>query len=184
MITDEMVTPVGKTLKPHGYKGDLKFDAYFESAVYSHPHIPFFAKIDNILVPFFVETIGGGSEGTTFIKFKDIDSDLDALMLAKKEIYALKSFLTDELGVTEEELEQAGEDVTGFRVVELEGERVLGVVDHMEEGVEYDYMAVRKTGEEALIYIPFIDEFVEEITEDEEGNGEIKVVLPDGFLEI
>lgn len=181
--------PVGRIFKPHGYKGEMNADIFYGPELFSDPETPFFVKIDNILVPFFVESIGGGTEGTSFLKLKGIDSDLEALTFNRKDLYALKSFVSSLFGVTEEELQLAAEDFRGYEVCDSYDRETIGVVEGVEEGVEYDYLEVRREDGETL-YIPFIDEFVESVVESSEGTdtpekrGKIYVNLPDGFLEI
>lgn len=184
MITEDMVIPVGKIKKPHGYKGELGIEVFFERNLFDDPLTPFFVKIDNILVPFFVDSIKGGAKGVAFIKFKDVDSDAEASVFSKKDIYALKTFLTETLGLSEEELEQEEDDLIGFQVRDVESGEVIGNVIDIFEGVEYDYLVIRKEGEEQTREIPLIDEFIDEIIEDSESTGEIRVSLPSGFLEI
>lgn len=185
MITDEMVAPVGRLFKPHGYKGEINFDALYEKNLYTVPGAALFIKIDNILVPFFVEKINGGASGTSFLKLKGIDSDLDALPLVRKEVYALKTFLVEQLEITEEELSIAVEGLNGFEVrTSEEPETAIGEVIDMEEGVEYDYLIVEDS-DGRTFHIPFIEEFIEEINEPSgDTKGYIIVSLPEGFLEI
>ena len=185
MITAEMITPIGHLFKPHGYKGELNADIIFDSSIFDDPETPFFVYIDNILVPFFVETIGGGQNNTSFIKFKNIDSDTEALVVAKRELYALKSFILENFEITEEELEFDSGALMGFEVIDLKSEEVIGIVEDIEEGVEYEYLVVRKLSDDSTVHIPFLDEFVKEILELEgSGAGKILVELPEGFLEI
>lgn len=185
MIKEESLTVVGKLKKPHGYKGAIGVDMDFEKEIFADPKTPFFIKIDNIFVPFWVETIGGGSNGMSFIKIKDIDSDADAAQLAKKELYAQKSFVAQLLGIEESELETGIDDIIGLPVVDDETSELIGVVEGIMEGIEYDYLQVKRKEGNATIEIPLIDEFIEEIKEDPDGvREEIRVVLPDGFMDI
>lgn len=184
MITADKVTAIGKLKKPHGYKGELGADIFYEKDIFEDSQTPFFIKIDNILVPFFVEGIGGGPYGTGFIKFKDVDSDADGAVLSKKDLYVLKSFMAEYLGVTEEELEAAHEDFSGYIVYELDSSSVIGRVEGIMEGIEYDYLIVEKENSQGTIEIPLVDEFISEIKDNPEGKGEIIVNLPSGFLEI
>lgn len=185
MITEDMVIPVGKIFKPHSYKGDMKVDLYYDPSLFQGERIPFFIKIDNILVPFFVERIGGGSAKGSFLKLKGVDSDKEAVKFAKKDVYALKSYFTDTLGLTEAEFADSAEQYLGYTVKDDSTGRSIGTVEGFEEGVEYDYMSVVTDGEKESVLIPFIDEFILEITEAEQGEkGIIHVDLPDGFLDI
>lgn len=185
MITDEMVVAVGRLFKPHSFRGEVNADILYGRELFADPNTPFFVKIDNILVPFFVETVGGGSNKTSFLKFRGIDSDSEASMVVNKELYALKSFVSEILGVSEEELEAGADDFAGFLVTDASNGVVIGEVEGIEEGVEYDYLLVKKQIDGETIHVPLIEEFVSEILEPSgESPGEITVTLPEGFLEI
>lgn len=186
MITDDMVVPVGRILKPHSYKGQLKVDIFYEKDIFNSADTPFFIKIDNILVPFFVESLGGGSNDMSFLKLNEVDSDSEAALFAGKEIFSLKSFLSESLGLPEDELALAPVEFLGFEVIDSASAESIGEVEGIEEGVEYDYLTVRRNGADRVIDIPFIDEFIEDIVPPESDleKGYIRVSLPEGFLDI
>lgn len=185
MITEESVVAAGKLFKPHSYKGELNIDIFYDKSIYENPKTPFFIKIDNILVPFFVERIGGGSSRSSFIKFKNVDSDSDASILANKELYILKSTLASLLNVKEEELEVPIDEYLGFKVIDMDTGDLLGEVVDFEEGREYDYMIIKRTDNDETLSIPFIEEFVSLLRETKgDAKGEFGVNLPEGFLEI
>lgn len=185
MITDDMVWPVGRIFKPHGYKGEMNVDLNLDKEALEVSKPAFFVKIDNILVPFFVEKAGGGASGTAFIKFKGVDSDKEAAKFDKKEMYVLKSWLSSTLGITEDEFEREANGLKGYEVLLKETGETLGTVSDVEEGVEYDYLVVTDPLGEKTFSIPFIEEFIEEI-EDPKGKepGRVTVELPEGFLDI
>ena len=186
MITQEMVLPVGRILKTHSFKGRLKVDIFYEKEIFYNPETPFFIKIDNILVPFFVDSIGGGSDNMSYLKLNDVNTDEEAASLVGKEIFALKSYLSQALGLSEEDLAVEPDDFLGFDVFDTASEDLIGEVVGIEEGVEYDYLSVRRPDSGDLLDIPFIDEFVDEIVEPESDRekGIIRVSLPEGFLDI
>lgn len=185
MIKEEKVIAIGKIFKPHGYKGEMNVDIYYDERLFEDRKTPFFIKIDNILVPFFVERIGGGPNGTSHIKFKSIDSDIEALRYAKKEIFTLKAVLASTYGLSEDEIKIEAEGLEGYVVKFSDKDEILGTVTGEEEGIEYDYLVVEAVNDKREIKIPIVDEFIEEITAPA-GNtkGIIKVNLPDGYLEI
>lgn len=184
MITEGMVIKAGRTFKPHGYKGALKAESEFGGELLRTPGTPVFFKIDNILVPFFVEELKEGASGGIFLKLEDLDSDADATEVANKDFYVLRSLLSSHLDLPEDVLDTLDNDMKGYRVTDVGSSELLGIVEEISEGVEYDYLLVkREDGSE--INIPIVDEFIFEI-EDASGDfpGEIKVGLPDGFLDI
>lgn len=184
MIAEDSLCKVGRIKKPHGYKGDLSVDIFYEKEIFTDQATPFFVKIDNISVPFFVETIRGGDSGRAFIKFKDVNSDEDASEFSKKDLYALKTFVSEVTGIEEEELDFDNSEFIGYEVTDAQTGETIGCVEDILEGKEYDYLSVRKEKDGTLLDIPAIEEFIEEITTNSTGKGEIKVTLPEGFLEI
>lgn len=180
-----MVSPVGKIFKPHGYKGEMNVELYYPADIFKNPDRPFFISVDNIIVPFFVQSIGGGTLIKSYLKLKGIDSDVEASEFAKKEIFALKSDLCGFLGISEEELERSAQGLEGFEVIDAESGNSLGVIEGMEEGVEYDYLLMKKQESGEVVHIPFVEDFIEEINEDgSEGKKFIVARLPEGFLDL
>lgn len=185
MIKEESVAPVARIFKPHGFKGELNLEISLDPEFFNNPKTPFFVKIDNIFVPFFVENISGGSRMRSYIKFKGINSDKEAEMLVNKTLYSLKNLVAESLGLSESELDLAAENFIGFKVMDEATGGTIGFVRDIEEGIEYDYLSVEVPNKKNNISIPFIDEFIKGIVEDSETKaGEITVSLPDGFLEI
>lgn len=184
MITEDMVLPVGEIFKPHGYKGEMTVDIFYDAELFRNRERPFFIKIDNILVPFFVESIGGGSGKSTYIKLKRIDSDVEAGAFSKKEIYALRKDVADSLGVEIDDLTHLTDDIRGYVVIDASDNKEIGKIMDFAEGVEYDYMVVEPESGGNSVMIPLIDDFVIEINDLEGGTGTVKVSLPEGFLEI
>lgn len=183
MFRDQDLFPVGKLFKPHGYKGELKVDLDFESEVFIDNRLPVFIKIDNIPVPFFVEMLRGGNSRSAFIKLKGINSEEEAETLAKHELFALKGDLARVLNLSEEELEEEFEGLIGYSVYDASSNELIGKVIGVEEGVEYDYLVIKKHDGDESIDIPAIDEFISEINKTD-GKGEIKVSLPEGFTDL
>ena len=186
MITEEMVFPIGRVFKPHGYKGEIKADINFGPELFENPETPFFFKIDNILVPFFVERNEGGPDKTSFLKFKGLDSDLEVSLIVNREIFALKSFLSELYDIPEDSLDKVMNEFEGYAVVDGETDEIIGSVTDIENGVEYDYLTVQsEQDKDKIIHIPFIEEYIIDIEESSDnGNGRILVSLPEGFLDI
>lgn len=185
MIDQNLLIPVGKLYKPHSYKGDVKAELYFDRDVFMNMETPLFVKIENILVPFFVQSISGGAHGTAFIKFKDIDSDEEASIFNKKDIFALKSVVSEATGLSDEELEEIdNEHLVGYKIYDNDTNDFIGVLTGFDSGVEYDYMVVENEQLGKEFAVPFIDEFVNRIEDEEKGSGSIYVDLPEGFLDI
>lgn len=184
MINDKDIFSVGKILKPHGYKGEVGVEIDFDRTLYVDSNIPFFIKIDNIPVPFYVESVSGRNNKTLYIKFEGIDSDKEALTISRHELYTLKSIITEKFGISEEELDFSNEELIGYEIIDNITGNSLGVAEGIGEGKEYDYLILRKQDGDNSISIPLIEEFIYEILENQEGSGVIKVTLPEGFMEI
>ena len=185
MITEEMLAQVGKIFKPHSFKGELAVSFDYDLGFDEIGKVPFFVKIDNIPVPFFAESLRGKLASNSFIKFRGIDDDSEASVLANKSLYMLKNDLASALGLRPEEIDSLEEDFIGFKVTLAHNKEFIGYVEDIEEGIEYDYLAVRKESDGSLMEIPFIEEFIESIEEPEgDRKGNISVALPEGFLEI
>ena len=78
---------IGKTLKPHGYKGFIKI--HKEKPVdLDIQKIDFFLIDQNrILVPFFIESIKEINSNTFLLKFEKLDSKEQLEKILKKDIY-------------------------------------------------------------------------------------------------
>ena len=185
MIREENLVGIGKIFKPHGYKGEMNIEISLDGDIFDNPCTPFFVKMDNIPVPFFVESVGGGANGTSFLKFKGVDSDLKAAAFANKELYAEKETVASLYGVEPEDLIFNNSELVGYEVYDADTKETLGQITEVSEGVEYDYLVVKKKTEGREMMIPLLDEFIEEIIEPtDEGVGRFIVRLPEGFMEI
>ena len=185
MILEETLLKIGRIFKPHGFKGELTIDLEYDLPGSDLARLPLFIRIDGIFVPFFPVSLRGGVSGNSFVRFKGIDSDIDALKLSNHDLYMLKADFSVISGVGEEELDAFVSGYAGFLVVDQNTNEPLGYVEDIEEGVEYDYLTVKTAGGKVLD-IPFIDEFVSEISEDsaDDAPGVIIVNLPEGFLDL
>lgn len=187
MIEKDSLLQIGDLFKPHGYKGEMKCDVPFPPDLFADPEQAFFVEQDNILVPFFVESARGTDEATSFLKFADVDSDLEAARLfTKKKLFADKTYVAAMAGMDVAEFELASRGMKGYEVIDAGSGKRLGVVDDIEEGIEYPYLNMIKDIDGEQIGIPYVEDMVTEIVEagDADGHGKIFVNLPEGFLEI
>lgn len=171
-------------MKPHGFRGEVNAIIDFDLSEEEIKSLIFVFDIDGILVPFFCSTGRILAESKWLLKFDDINSDTAIKPFVNKEIYFLRSQIAETLGVDEMDLETVNDSYIGYIVKNSVEETVIGIVEDIEEGIEYDYLIV-KNPENKLIQIPFIDEIVPVINEKDENNqGEIFVDLPEGLLEL
>lgn len=185
MITEEMLWKVGKIFKPHSYKGEVSVELDYEPEELDFPGTPFFVLVDGIPVPFIMQSMRAQGSKNQIMKFKEIDSDEDASIIANHSLYVLKKFFEDHFGVTEDELERMENEYEGFDVIDIESGAMVGVVTDTQEGVEYDYLEIRREPDGETVLLPMVDDIIKEIIEPEENeNGKIIVEIPEGLLEI
>lgn len=185
MITEDMIMPIGRIFKPHSFRGEINVEFDYDVVSEDLEGEFLFVKIDNIPVPFRVETLRGGRNQNSFLKLKGINSEMEAAKISNRDLYIEKARLAEILGVEQEDLEFEAEGLIGFKVTDSDNNTPIGIVEDIEEGVEYDYLVVRRIADDGLLKIPMIEEFIDNI---EEGKGDekgiITVTLPEGFLDI
>ena len=77
---------IGEIKKPHGYKGHLKFNLYFEPTNLTEESV--FAGIDGWLIPFFIDYEESNfSAIKPIIKFEEINSEQEAEQLSHRPLY-------------------------------------------------------------------------------------------------
>lgn len=185
MITEDMLARVGKAFKPHGFKGEINVELEYDFGPEDLAGTAAFFNIDGIPVPFRIESVRNGQKENFLLKFKEIDSDIEAVAVASKPMFFLKTDISRLLEIEEAEIDALEEGYIGFKVIDEYNKEVIGSVEDLEEGVEYDYLSVRKISDGELVSIPLIEEFIKDINVKEgENGGEIFVALPEGFLEI
>ena len=185
MINNDNIIPIGYIYKPHGYKGDINVELFYDKELIKNYDGPLFLKIDNIPVPFFIENKREGNSKNWFIKLKNIDSDIEVSKLIKKDIYLEKKELAKILDMTESEIDLEVSGFKDYKVITSQDNQQIGTVVDIEEAKEYDYIIVKRKDNSSLLQIPLIDEFIEEILPPTGKNGgKIIVSLPEGYLEI
>lgn len=78
---------LGYVAKLHGYKGEVSlfFDVTKPQEYASLDSV--FIELDGVLVPFFVEQISLGDKGFARVKLEGVDSEEEARVLLKKELF-------------------------------------------------------------------------------------------------
>ena len=161
---------IGTIFKLHGYKGNVKL--YNENQIIIDFKLLeyLFIKIDNKLIPFFVEKISNSNKNILLIKFNDINGEADALKILKKEVYISRNFYQEE--------KNKSIQILNYTVVD----NILGVLG----SVEY----VNKKSKQELIYvsnkqrgfwIPKHKQFIKKINEAEKI---IEVSIPKDIIEL
>ena len=167
-------TQIGFTKKTHGIRGELKLtveDAY-EDLLLESDRI--FLEIRGSKQPFFIEHLRGGGE--LIVKFEDVDSREDALLLQSRGIFLPSSEIpemeTDDSGGLE-----YGR-IVGYRIVDRQAGEI-GTVEEVLEMPQQEMALVLYEGREVLI--PLNPDFVKNI--DDEAT-QVAVDLPEGLLSL
>lgn len=177
MIRKEDIVAIGKFQKTHALQGELNAIVDVQED-YAEDDKPFIVDVDGIYVPFYIESIRPKGSTSYLVKLAGVDSQEEAQQFVNKEIYAMRSDLIDYFE-TDGETFVDPDDIEGYEVVDSRlGD--LGKVKKVNDATANVLLVVdTPDGDELLV--PFVDEFVEEIDQD---NKRIVVSLPEGLLEI
>lgn len=160
---------IGQLLKPHGYKGEIVADIDDEQRAAVGQY--FFICIDELFVPFFIQTIRPHGAGNFLVKFEDVDNEKQAAQFARRPLYVER---------TDEDDDEIGlDDLIGFTAVDNFGS-ILGVIDDIDDSTENVLMIVKRS-DGSEVYIPLVDEFITSI---DETNRSIFLDLPDGLTDL
>ncbi len=176
MIQIDQLIKIGKTLKPHGIKGEFSvlIDSFSDDLQLSC----LIFNIDGIYVPFFIESIRPKGIDVYIVKVKGYDNDNDITELIGLDVYAFKKELTHIIDEHDEDCMYA-EDFVGYSILDKSGILVGTIVDY-DVSTENSLFIVERTDNREL-YIPIVDDFVINI------NNETKTLqmdLPIGLLEL
>ena len=177
MIRKEDIVAIGKFQKTHALQGELNAIVDVQED-YAEDDKPFIVDVDGIYVPFYIESIRPKGSTSYLVQLAGVDSQEEAQQFVNKEIYAMRSDLIDYFE-TDGETFVDPDDIEGYEVVDSRlGD--LGKVKEVNDATANVLLVVdTPDGDELLV--PFVDEFVEEIDQD---NKRIVVSLPEGLLEI
>lgn len=172
MIREEDVIRIGLFTKPHGINGEVVLQ--FTDDVFDRVECDYLiAKMDGILVPFFMEEYRFKSDTTALIKFERIDTAEEALRLQGVEAY-----FPLELAEQAEEGELNWNSFLGMQVVdETEGD--LGVITRVDTQTLNCLFEI--SGDRGEILIPAQEDFIVEL--DRKGRR-LMVQLPQGLLDL
>jgi len=171
MLRKEELTRIGFVNKSSGFKGNLSciIEIARPEKILSRKFL--FILLEGLPVPFAVEHMEmNGSE--FIVKFENVDSELQAKKLTRKEIYADKQPEKKKNDLLN------WKDLAGFSVVDENH----GDAGRIEEVLEYPMQMIAKCRlNEKEFMFPLNDDIVTDIDED----GKIVYVdLPDGLLDL
>lgn len=175
MIPDEILTPIGHTLKTHGINGEINAVTDAEIDIDSLSCI--IMKIDGINVPFFVESWRSRGSEAVLIKFDNISNETEAETYCGKELMALTSELPQSDGHYDEDGFYAS-DLIGWQI--SDNGSTVGTVDDFDDSTENLLLSVT-TPQGKRILVPFADELIIDIFPEDH---KIDMNLPDGLNEL
>lgn len=149
---------IGKILKTKGFDGTtiVAFDYPIIEAGFK----AFFIQKNNQFSPLLIESIQSSDEFTAHIKWKNYSSKEQAQLLHNREI-----FLDNLIAEKHFDLEEI-DDYIGYTVYNFE-DKLGEVMDIFENNFQETLDVKMENGKNVLI--PFIDEFIETIDEDEKA---------------
>lgn len=163
---------IGYITKTKGLKGEVQ--VYFEFDQFEDLELDsVFLDINNKLIPFFVSSYKIQANKTGYFYFEDVDTIEKAEKLVRKKVY-----LPNEKMPEREEGEFFYTDLKGF-IAHDEKHGELGEIIEVHEYPQQFIAVVPYKSTE--IMFPLNEDIIQEI--DEEA-GTVKVLLPDGLIEI
>lgn len=163
---------IGYITKTKGLKGEVQ--VYFEFDQFEDLKLDsVFLEINNKLIPFFVSSYKIQANKTGYFYFEDVDTIEKAEKLVRKKVY-----LPNEKMPEREEGEFFYTDLKGF-IAHDENHGELGEIIEVHEYPQQFIAVVPYKSTE--IMFPLNEDIIKEI--DEEA-GIVKVILPDGLIEI
>jgi 16S rRNA processing protein RimM len=172
MIKENEVFKIGKFIKPHGIKGEMNFS--FENDVFDRVDCPYLiCRIDNILVPFFIEEYRFKGKETALIKFEDIDNEEKARRMSGLEVYFPRKYYEEE---SNDDIEYSWNFFIGFSVIDKTAGK-LGIIEDIDDKT-INTLFLIKDGEDELI-IPATEDFIEKI---DAKKKILYLILPEGLI--
>ncbi len=172
MKQDELFQ-LGKIVRTFGSKGEVVFqiDAEILSQIKKLESV--YLKINENLVPFFIELLQPRPKGQAMVKFLDVDSTEDASQLSGCEIFIPIAMLPKQKGS-----QLFSFEIEGFTVMDANrGE--TGKVTAVLEMPQQALLAIDYDGKEILI--PIVDEIVKKI---DRKKKVIHIEAPEGLIEL
>jgi len=172
MKQDELFQ-LGKIVRTFGTKGEVIFQ--IDSEIFSQIKKleSVYLKLNENLVPFFIELLQPKAKGQAMVKFLDVDSTEDASLLAGCDIFIPIGLLPKQKGAQLYSIE-----IEGYTVIDASrGE--TGTVKTVLEMPQQSLLAIEYNGKEILI--PIVDEIVKKI---DRKTKTVHIDAPEGLIEL
>ena len=171
MIKEEDLQEIGLFAKPHGIKGEISLITDYDlSGMTGECYIV--CNIDNIFVPFFVDSFRQKSVSNTLVKFENLDSGDKVKFLSGKPAYVTSGLLP----LHDDSRPDRRKALTGHTIVD-DRYGMIGTVTDVDESTPNILLIVDCKGVEALIPLALI-------TSIEHPQQTMYTSLPEGFLEL
>lgn len=182
MINREGLVKIGQFRKPHGTKGEISF-SFDVIAGFTRNSLPddslptaepsfLICEIDRIFVPFCIESYRVISDSTSYIKLKNIDSNQQARLFTKKEVFFPKKYFREEVG---DDSFTWGYFI-GYTIIDERIGKIGRIIDVNTTTINILFI-IEKGNEEILI--PAVEDFIIRI---DENQKELIVALPEGLV--
>ena len=172
MKQDELFQ-LGKIVRTFGSKGEVMFQLDTEILDRIKKLESVFIRINENLVPFFIEHLERRPKNQAQVKLMDVDSTEDAAMLAGCEFFIPIVMMPKQKGTQLYSVE-----IEGYTVVDANrGE--TGTVRAVLDMPQQSLLAIDYNGKEILI--PIVDEIVKKI---DRRNKVIHIEAPEGLIEL
>lgn len=171
MITSEIITPIGKTTKTHGVKGEI----YFDIDVHITDTIDYFIlQIDGIYVPFFIEQLRHFTDTTGTVKLQRINNEQQAKRHTNCNIYIHNRY-KDNI----KPIENTQDELIGFQLLDTQGKHIGNIVD-VDDSTNNPLLIITTPSQEERL-IPLTEAYICHI---DQAQKNIQVNLPDGLLDL
>ncbi len=172
MKQDELFL-LGKIVRTFGSKGELVFQVDAETLSRIKKLESVFLKINENLVPFFIETLQPRPKNQALVKLMDIETSEDASPLAGCEIYIPLTLLPKQKGS-----KLYSQDIEGYTVIDANRGNT-GLVTKIIEMPQQFLLSIDLNGKEILV--PIVDEIVKNI---DHKTKTIYIEAPEGLIEL
>lgn len=174
MIKIEDYSQIGYITKTHGVKGNLYCETNVDLSQLEELEF-IFLKIDNYLVPHFVESVTISSHTSILIKLEDVDIVEQAAKLKGKELFLPKEIVKSLI-----DTDSDYRLIIGFDLFDHKSENLIGKVTDVENYSNNIVMKVEDNiGNEILI--PLSEDIITGLDEDDQT---ITIDVPEGLLEL
>lgn len=164
---------IGVILKSHAYKGQISAKVFIDLKKIQEE--PILVKIDDYLVPFFVDYSNCNLETyPAILKLKNIDSIDEVDKIKASEIFVPKNVIEN----IEEEVIDFENFIIGYNVYEDNG-NLIGTIAEFIDNKNNPLFVLKNQKKEILLPINAV-----EYSEINHSEKRISLILPDNFLEL